>query len=61
MKPVTGARWDGWHRLQTNLAVASDDMDNATNGNIENLKKEAKKLLKTHRGEIETVCEWLQQ
>ncbi len=29
-------------RLQTNLAVASDDMDNATNGNIENLKTEEK-------------------
>ena len=48
-------------RLQTNLAVASDDMDNATNGNIENLKVEAKKLLKTHKAEIEMVCEWLQQ
>jgi uncharacterized protein len=48
-------------RLQTNLAVASDDMDNATHGNIENLKAEAKKLLKTHKAEIERVCGWLQQ
>jgi len=56
MKMFSGNRYI---RLQTNLAVASDDMDNATNGNIENLKVEAKKLLKTHRGEIETVCELL--
>jgi uncharacterized protein len=58
MKMFLGNRYI---RLQTNLAVASDDMDNATNGNIENLKAEAKKLLRTHKVEIETVCEWLQQ
>ena len=58
MKMFLGNRYI---RLQTNLAVASDDMDNTTNGNIENLKVEAKKLLKTHKGEIETVCGWLQQ
>jgi hypothetical protein len=25
-------------RMQTSLSVASDDIDNATNGNVENLK-----------------------
>jgi len=30
-------------RLQTSLSIASDDMDNATRGNIENLKAEAQK------------------
>ena len=34
-------------RMQTSLAVASDDMDNATHGNVENLKAEAKKLIQT--------------
>lgn len=43
-------------RLQTDLSIASDDMDNATNGNIENLKAEAKKLIRTHKSEIEAVC-----
>lgn len=42
-------------RMQTSLAVASDDMDNAANGNVENLKAEAGKLLQTHKSELETV------
>lgn len=46
-------------RLQTDLSNASDDMDNATKGNIENLKAEAKKLVRTHKNEIETVCNYL--
>lgn len=43
-------------RLQTSLTVASDDMDDATNGNIENLKSEAKKLMRTYKKEIDDVC-----
>ena len=46
-------------RLQTNLSTASDDMDNTTNGNIENLKTEAKKLIRTHKNELERVCRLL--
>ncbi len=32
-------------RLQTSLSIASDDMDDATQGNIENLKTEVQKLI----------------
>lgn len=46
-------------RLQTDLSIASDDMDNATNGNIENLKTEAKKLIRTHKNEIKFICNHL--
>jgi len=46
-------------RLQTSLSIASDDMDDATNGNIENLKIEAKKLIRTHKSEIEAICQLL--
>lgn len=46
-------------RLQTSLNTASDDMDNATNGNIENLKAEARKLLRTHKDELERVYAFL--
>ena len=43
-------------RLQASLTYASDDMDNASNGNLENLKAEARMLLKTHADEIKSVC-----
>jgi len=46
-------------RLQTSLSIASDDMDNATRGNIENLKAEATKLLSVHKNEIDTFCDKL--
>ncbi|MFM9913729.1 MAG: patatin-like phospholipase family protein [Methylophilaceae bacterium] len=46
-------------RLETSLSIASDDMDNTTNGNIENLRAEAKKLIRTHENEIDAVCELL--
>jgi Patatin len=46
-------------RLQTSLSIASDDMDNSTNGNIENLKSEAKKLIRTHKSEIDLICQRL--
>lgn len=58
MKMFLGNRYV---RLQTILAVASDDMDNATNGNVENLKSEAAKLIQTHKAELETVCTLLQE
>lgn len=56
MKSFLGERYV---RLQTSLSIASDDMDDATNGNIENLKAEAKKLIRTHRTEIDGICQML--
>lgn len=46
-------------RLQTSLSIASDDLDNVTNGNIENLKMEAKKLLQTNKSGLEVVIRTL--
>lgn len=46
-------------RLQTSLSIGSDDMDNATQGNIENLKLEAKKLIRTHKAEMELIRQFL--
>ena len=56
MRRLTGEKYI---RLQTNLTVGSDDMDNATKGNIENLKVEAKKLIRTHKAEIELIRQFL--
>jgi patatin-like phospholipase/acyl hydrolase len=56
MKMLLGERYI---RLQTTLSIASDDMDNATNGNVENLKAEAKRLIHTHKSEIEAICNHL--
>ena len=39
-------------RLQTDLTIASDDMDNASNGNVENLKQEAERLILKHKKEL---------
>jgi predicted acylesterase/phospholipase RssA len=50
---------DKYVRLQTSLSIASDDMDNATSGNIENLKAEANRLTRTHKEEMETICSYL--
>jgi len=47
-------------RLQTDLTIASDDMDNASNGNIENLKHEAKKLLRGNKKDLVQVYKTLQ-
>ena len=49
----------GWKR--TSLAAASVDMDNATAGNVENLKAEAGKLLQTHKAGMGAVCGILQK
>jgi hypothetical protein len=47
---------DDFVRFQTSLTFASDDMDNATQGNIQNLKSEARRLIRTQKAEIESVC-----
>lgn len=46
-------------RLQTTLTTASDDLDDATNGNIQNLKMEAQKLLRARKPDIERICNLL--
>jgi uncharacterized protein len=58
MKMFLGSRYV---RMQTSLSVASDDMDNATNGNVENLKAEAGTLIQTHKAEMGAVCTLLQE
>jgi patatin-like phospholipase/acyl hydrolase len=50
---------DSFVRLQTSLSIASDDMDDATNGNIENLKSEARKLIRIHKNKIDRICDLL--
>lgn len=52
---------DTFVRFQTTLSISSDDMDNATQGNINNLKSEARKLIRAQKAEIETVCSTLMQ
>jgi predicted acylesterase/phospholipase RssA len=53
MKTFLGERYV---RLQTDLSIASDDMDNITASNIAALKLEAEKLIRTHRRELDLVC-----
>jgi predicted acylesterase/phospholipase RssA len=50
---------ENYYRFQTTLAIASDDMDDATAGNIENLKAEAKKLIRTYQKELDALCAML--
>jgi hypothetical protein len=47
---------DNYVRLQVSLANGSDDMDDVTNGNMENLKADARQLIKTHTDEIKKIC-----
>lgn len=42
--------------LQIRLEKASDDMDNVTDENIENLKKEAMSLIRSHHDKIKLIC-----
>ncbi len=48
---------DHYIRFQTSLSTASDDMDNTTQGNMENLKTEAKKLIRTHKDKLDQICQ----
>ena len=50
---------DDYIRLQANLDVASDDMDNVSEGNIKNLEAEAKKLIRVYKETINNLCELL--
>lgn len=58
LKQILG---DNYFRLQTSLSIASDDLDDATNGNIANLKSEAKKLIRTNKDTIGRLCDLLMQ
>ena len=48
---------DNYIRFQINLDTGSDDMDDASNGNIKNLETEAKKLLRIYKDTINNLCE----
>lgn len=50
---------ENYIRLQTDLSLASDDMDNASAGNIALLAQEAKKLLATNKQKITRLTELL--
>lgn len=52
MKQLLG---DNYIRLQTSLSIASDDMDNATKGNINLLTQEAKKLIRRDKEKIKNM------
>ena len=50
---------DRFTRIQTTLSHASDDMDDASRDNIEQLHREAAKMIRTHHLQIDRVCEWI--
>ena len=47
--------------MQSSLFVVSDDMDNATHGNVKNLKAEAETLIQAHKTEMRRVAEFNQK
>lgn len=53
MKELLG---NNYYRLQTDLSIASDDMDNATSENINHLKEEAEKLIRVNDSVIRDIC-----
>ncbi|MDD9893500.1 MAG: CBASS cGAMP-activated phospholipase [Gammaproteobacteria bacterium] len=48
-----------YFRFQAELINASDDLDDVTNRNINGLKSEAKKVIRTHKDELIKVCDLL--
>ncbi|HET9736930.1 MAG TPA: patatin-like phospholipase family protein [Solirubrobacteraceae bacterium] len=50
---------DGYVRLQTPLAEASDDLDDASEGNLAALAREAERLIAARDADIDRVCERL--
>jgi hypothetical protein len=50
---------DRFIRLQTSLSSASDDMDDISSENLENLKHEANKLITTYQKTIDEICTML--
>jgi patatin-like phospholipase/acyl hydrolase len=51
---------DRFFRFQIDLAIASDDMDNASRANIEALKQETRRLIRTQRANLDALCAKLQ-
>ncbi len=49
-----------YHRFQTILDKAEDELDDASAANIENLKLEAEELIEEHGDELDEVCDKLQ-
>ena len=56
MKQLLGERYI---RMQTKLWLASDDMDDATNGNLANLKIESESLIRNRKAQMDRICEFL--
>lgn len=46
-----------YFRLQQSLTYASDDLDNATQGNISLLQQEAARLIQKHSLDLDKLCE----
>ncbi len=49
-------RDDSYYRFQTELDAASDDMDDASEGNLQRLKQEAEGLVRDNRERLEEAC-----
>lgn len=45
-----------YHRFQTKLDIACDDLDDASRGNIQNLKLEAEELIEQNQAGLDEVC-----
>jgi patatin-like phospholipase/acyl hydrolase len=54
LQQILGAR--GYHRLQADLDIASDNMDDVSAGNLENLVKQANTLISARSDEIDAIC-----
>jgi len=47
---------DGYQRFQTDLDIASDDIDNASAANIAALKRQAAELIERESARLDAVC-----
>jgi patatin-like phospholipase/acyl hydrolase len=50
---------DRYYRFQTSLAKGNDDMDDASEANIDALKSLGRSLIKARKDDIDTLCEQL--
>lgn len=50
---------DNFIRLQTDLSIASDDMDDTSSTNMENMKLQARQLIDASKNQIEKICKFL--
>jgi patatin-like phospholipase/acyl hydrolase len=56
LRTILGERY---HRFQVELDIASDNLDDASPRNIEDLERQAEELLDLHGDELDRVCELL--